>query len=172
MFSGVQYVWQPVALVYLLFVAGCSRHVVTFPVSGQVRFDDGQPVPHGIIEFRSEQTGVSARAKLDSAGHFVLGTFTLDDGAPAGKYRVVIVQHFDIPPQTHVHTHADEVADDHSQIGHDAEKHVALADIRVAPNFSDYATSPLRAAVEPGDNNQSDFVVTHYPTKPRSSGSK
>ena len=146
-------------LVTAAAVCGCSRRVATYPVSGTVRFEDHQPVRVGVIEFRCPETGVTARAKLDDTGTFQLGTFALADGAPAGNYRVVVVQYFNTPPMKHVHTHDDH--DEHEADEHDAPNHSHEPDARVARNFSDYSTSTLAATVRSGAENKFDFVVTH-----------
>jgi hypothetical protein len=105
---------------------GCSGRVATYPVSGTVHFDDGQPVRVGAVEFRCQETGLSARAKLNDTGSFSLGTFADIDGAPAGTYKIIVVQFFDAPPRKHVHTHADHAADehdDHEHAAHDSQAH-------------------------------------------------
>jgi hypothetical protein len=143
----------------LLLAAGCSSQVATYPVTGTVRFEDGQPVPHGNIEFRNEKSGLSARGTLDKAGAFKLGTFTADDGAPAGDYRAVVVQFFNAPPAT-------------ARVQMDAEHnaHDPTADVRVATEVSDFSTSPLRAEVRAEGENQFEFTVPrHVPTRPSAS---
>jgi hypothetical protein len=142
---------------------GCSGRVATYPVSGTVHFDDGQPVRVGAVEFRCQETGLSARAKLNDTGSFSLGTFADIDGAPAGTYKIIVVQFFDAPPRKHVHTHADHAADehdDHEHAAHDSQAHEP--DARVAPKFSDYSTSPLRATVTSDGENRFDLVVSHF----------
>jgi hypothetical protein len=140
-------------------ISGCSGRVATYPVSGTVRFDDRQPVRVGIIEFRCPETGVSARAKLDDRGAFQLGTFAEADGAPAGDYRVVVVQYFNALPTKHAHTRDDH--NDHEPDGHDARDQTQEPDARVARKFSDYSTFMLTAKVRPDADNQFEFVVTH-----------
>src|SRR6476620_7552505 len=133
------------SLVLATMICGCSGRVRTFPASGTVRFQDGQPVRVGVIEFRCPDTGLPARAKLDDHGAFRLGTFAVADGAAAGQYRVIIVQVFDAPPRKHVHTHRahdePEPDDDDARDGHQEP------DARVARKFSDYSTSTLTATV-------------------------
>jgi hypothetical protein len=131
--------------------SGCNSHIATYPVSGTVSFEDGQPVPYGAIEFRNEQSGLSARAQLDKSGAFALGTFTADDGAPAGKYRAIVTQYFNAPSST-ARVRMDE--------GHQA--HDPDADVRVATEVADFSTSPLRAEVSPDSENHFDFVVGRY----------
>lgn len=127
---------------------GCSGRVATYPASGTVRFDDGEPVRIGVIEFRCEENGLSARAKLDDTGSFSLGTFADADGAPAGTYKVIVAQYFNVPPHKHAHEE------------HDA-RHDHEPDARVAPKFSDYSTSPLRATISADAENKFHLQVSH-----------
>jgi hypothetical protein len=144
-------------VVWIAFPLACwgcgSNRVATYPVSGTVRFDDGQPVPDGVVEFREEKTGLSARGKLDKSGAFALGTFAADDGAPAGEHRVVVIQFFDVPPRPYQpQSRAAEIEHDHDP----------GADVRVAAEFADFSTSGLRAEVKPDSENKFDFVVKRY----------
>ena len=139
--------------VLLLAAAGCgTNHVPTYRASGLVRFSDGQPVRFGIIEFHSEAGGPSPHAKLNEDGRFDLGTFTSDDGAPAGAYRVIIVQHFDVPASA-----SNPHLSSRTVIAHE-ETH---GDARVAKQFSERTSTPLRAKVEADGKNEFEFVVTH-----------
>ena len=150
---------RPVSLAPVVIFAtlsSCSNRVATYPASWTVRFSDGEPVRVGVVEFRSEN-GTCARAKLDAAGSFALGTFANDDGAPAGEFKVIVVQYFDAPPRNHVHTHSDHDEDE-------AHGHDHVTDARVASKFTDYATSPLRAKISADAENKFDFVVT-YPQR-------
>lgn len=139
------------AIACLPACAGCdSDRVATYPVSGSVKFEDGLPVSHGAVEFREEETRLSARAKLDTNGEFALGTFTADDGAPAGNYRVIVIQHFDVPPRAN-HPQARGEQIDH--------EHDPGTDIRVSPEFANFSASGLQATVRPGSDNRFEFVV-------------
>jgi hypothetical protein len=152
------------SLALALLCSGCSGRVATYPVSGTVQFDDRQPVRVGVIEFRCAETGTIARAKLDDIGSFKLGTFASADGAPAGKYRVIVVQYFNAQPPKHVHTH-----DDHEPDEHEVPNNGREPDARVDHKFSDYSTSTLTATVRPDAENKFDFVVIHPPnTLPQS----
>ena len=113
-----------------------------------MRFEDGQPVPGGVIEFRPEAGGTSARAKLDSAGRFELGTFEADDGAAEGSYRVIVLQHFQVPPRA---------AGGRQSAEHQA--HGSHPDARVDDRYANYARSPLIAAVRRDSENYFEFVV-------------
>lgn len=145
-----------------LLCVGCSDRVATYPVSGTIRFDDGQPVSVGVVEFRCQETGLSARAKLDHAGTFSLGTFAAADGAPAGNYQIIVVQYFDAPLPKHIHADSDHDAPVLTEEDrHDAHGPDAHPDARVAPRFTAYSTSSLHAAVQPNAENKFAFVVTH-----------
>jgi hypothetical protein len=139
--------------IVLAILVGCDRsQPPSYPVSGSVRFSDGQPVRFGIVEFDSREPGPSPRAKLDDHGRFSLGTFAARDGAPAGEYRVIIVQHFDAPPTVPgSRGHSEPTA-------HQSSTH---SDARVASEYADYATSPLRATVKSDGENKFEFVVRH-----------
>lgn len=148
------------AIAFPLTWAGCgASRVPTYPVSGSVHFEDGQPVPYAVIEFREEGSRLSARAKLDKDGTFVLGTFKADDGAPAGDYRVIVVQHFDIPLR----------ANDPRRHGERFEHaHESGDSIQVATEFADFSTSGLRATVGPDSDNEFEFVVRRESPRRRS----
>ncbi len=59
----------------------------TYPVTGVVRYQ-GQPVEGAIVTFIGEKH--SATGRTDAAGKYRLTTFTRDDGAVPGEYRVII----------------------------------------------------------------------------------
>lgn len=143
----------------ILLVSGCSSGVAMYPVSGVVRFQDGQPVRNGVVEFRCAETRSVARAKLDETGAFTLSTFQEKDGAPAGDYQVIVVQYFDAPPPGHNAQHAASARNTR------ANSAPTTTDLRVAPKFASYATTPLRAQVGPGEKNTFDFIVTHPPAR-------
>lgn len=74
----------------VLLVAGCSPDGP--PPNGVVKFDDGQAVQSGAVEFRSTKTGKTFSGRISHDGTFTLadkrGTATL----PLGDYEVVVVQ--------------------------------------------------------------------------------
>jgi hypothetical protein len=142
------------AIALPLVTSGCnSGRVITYPVSGSVRFEDGEPVRFGVIEFRPSGGGTSARAKLNQEGRFILGTFAADDGAAAGNYQVIVVQHFNIPPRSN----RGKMPPEHAEHGQNPH-----TDARVAVEFADYDTSNLRANVQSSSENKFDFVVKRY----------
>ena len=64
-----------------------------YPTSGQVLVN-GQPAADALVIFyHVEDWGsrsIVPQAWTDSEGRFVLSTYAMDDGAPAGDYRVVV----------------------------------------------------------------------------------
>ncbi len=85
----------------LLFTQGCGRPEMpeTFPVKGKVVYENGQPVPSGMVQFQSQ----SDQSVLVNGGIQPDGTFTLSsvkedyriDGAIAGQHRVTVVPPMD-----------------------------------------------------------------------------
>jgi hypothetical protein len=81
---------------WLFGIVGCGSGL--YPVSGRVTLDDGQPLTKGLVVFE-QQTGekpVTARGDLQADGSFQLGTRRPGDGAPRGKYRVLISPIIDV----------------------------------------------------------------------------
>lgn len=124
--------------VLLILTAGCgSDQVPVYPVTGLVQFADGEPVRLGTIEFESLSAGTSATGTIQDDGSFVLGTYTADDGAAAGKHDVIVIQII---------------------IDEGLPKHTKDHGRRVPTRFGDYSTSGLTATVETSDNNT--LVIT------------
>ncbi len=61
------------------------------PVSGSVTLK-GSPVDGATVTFHPTSGGSAASGRTDSDGHFVLGTFAVDDGAIPTNYKVSIVK--------------------------------------------------------------------------------
>jgi hypothetical protein len=83
-------------LVWLVLAccAGCGGPK-TYPVRGQLLWADGKPVtefPGGTVIFESTEQPVSAQGEIQADGTFRLSTYQQDDGAPPGKYRVLVQQ--------------------------------------------------------------------------------
>ena len=138
-----------VAALALLVAAGCGdARVKTYPVTGVVQFEDGQPVPSGVIEFRASGSAPVARAKIGRDGSFTLGTFTAADGAVAGRHQVIVVQHAMIESAANDPEHSSE--------------HGAHQTTLVDPAFSSYETSGLSADVKPEAENQHTVKVRRF----------
>lgn len=81
------------ALVLLSGLSGCSDgRLPTYPVTGQVVFEDGSPAHVGTVEVKSRDHKIQARGTIDKDGVFHLTTYKTDDGAVAGKHDCVVVQ--------------------------------------------------------------------------------
>jgi hypothetical protein len=154
--NAVRRLCWALALLLTPWCAGCHSGTATYPVTGSIRFAGGDPVPFGVVEFRDEQSRRTARGTLNPSGEFTLGTFAASDGAPPGQYQVIVVQHFAMPPIVKDARGSDAMTHEHE----------AGADIRVAPEYADYATSPLRAEVKPQSTNEFEFIVNRYRKRP------
>jgi hypothetical protein len=86
----------------LLAQWGCgSGQVAVYPVSGQVSFKGNPMVGGGTISFVpiDADSGKGAGGKIDAQGNYVMTTYREGDGAPAGKYRVLIRQFVVVEPE-------------------------------------------------------------------------
>lgn len=147
----------------LLATSGCGDgRPATYPVSGTVRFEDGEPVRFGSVEFRDSQRHTIARGQLDPQGRFSLATFAANDGATEGRHRVVVVQLFrpdqPLAPPEGVYERPGEHA-----------HHRALQGM-VDPAFASYETSPLTADVRAKTNNEIALSVRRMKMSPRDGG--
>ena len=131
-------------LLLLLSCAGCSdKKFTTYRVDGIVKFDDGQPVKLGRIEFYQPEQDVSAYASIREDGTFSIGTEKEADGAVEGKHQVVVMQ-LVMSPSSGISPVSGEM--------HDHGTHVD-------PTYADFATSGLSFTVAPRNDNVAEFVV-------------
>lgn len=77
-----------VLILLLTAIVGCSPSA-TVPVSGSVKFANGQPLVGGLIVF--EGASQPARGNIAEDGSFRLGTLEPYDGAIPGDYKVLII---------------------------------------------------------------------------------
>lgn len=128
---------QFAATALLVFNAfGCSDDAnKTYPVRGIVRFPDGKVLRDGSIEFEimGRDEPVTATGMIGPDGSFELGTFELDDGAFAGKHRVVVISDY--------------------VIGNGAERPGLIPESALDPRYRDYRRSGLVHEVKPQSNN-------------------
>ena len=60
----------------IALVSGCgSDRLPTYPVKGEVVFEDGRPVRAGNIEFYNSEHDLTARGVIKESGEFQMGTF-------------------------------------------------------------------------------------------------
>lgn len=129
-----------ISLIVCLVVMGCgASQIPTYPVSGTVVFEDGSSVRTGVVELESLDTKLSAAGTIREDGSFVLGTYKSDDGACAGRHRVIVVQLI---------------------INDGTVKHSKNHGHPVDPLYASYATSPLTAIVKERDDNTLKLTVT------------
>lgn len=71
---------------------GCSDQLETYPITGKVQFENGNPVVVGNVEFQSIEHKINARGEIQRDGTFQLTTFNDNDGAVAGEHKCVVIQ--------------------------------------------------------------------------------
>lgn len=119
---------------------GCtSNQVPVAKVSGKVLFEDGTPVRLGIVEAISQEHGTTATGRIQEDGTFVLGTYTLEDGAAIGSHDVIVMQMI---------------------IAQGLEKHAKDHGKPVHKRFGSYETSSLQMTVDNTDENSIVLKVT------------
>jgi hypothetical protein len=116
----------------IVTTCGCnSGQKPTYPTKGKFVWEDGSNVKElsgGMVVFQCDSEEIVARAPIDQDGAFTIGTYTMDDGAVAGKHKVSVVQP------------ADETAGD------------ARALQVVDPKYESTATTDLEVTIEPKSN--------------------
>lgn len=111
----------------LCSTVGCgSDRPQVFPTQGKVVFSDGSPVKLGTVELYSDEHKVSATGTIRNNGMFLLGTFSTDDGAVAGKHRAIVTQ---------------------MVINDTMTKHLLDHGSPVDPTYGSYNTSPLEVTI-------------------------
>ncbi len=136
----------PFLVLVLAIASGCSDgNPKTYPVHGEVRFPNGNPLTKGSVEFelQDQELPITATGQISNDGTFVLGTFKPDDGAIAGRHRAVVI--------------ADQ------QIGTGVERPGMLPPTSLHPKYRDFKTSGLEFTVEPGKNEPIIIKVEYAP---------
>jgi len=89
---------MPLILVgMLLTTIGCSGGGL-HPIQGTVHFPNGKPLKTGRVILEGGSPELGSWGIIHPDGSFVLGTYDIDDGVPAGKYRVYIQNAETLPP--------------------------------------------------------------------------
>ncbi len=132
--------------VLIATATGCTDpQSKTYPVRGIVRFTDGKLLRDGLVEFEimGRKQPTTATGEIRPDGTFVLGTHSLDDGALAGKHRVVVISDY--------------------SIGTGAERPGLIPEVQLHRKYRDFNSSGLIHEVQPRTNN---FVleVEYAPT--------
>ena len=121
------------ALLPALFLAGCAGSGI-HPVEGQLVWPDGGvavELEGSLIIFDLPEKMINAQGVVGPDGKFKLGTKTMDDGAMAGDYQVLIIERR--KPAG----------------GPDAS---LLAEGKMHLRYADPSTSDLTATVKSGEN--------------------
>ena len=124
----------------LLLLAGCgSRGPRTYPVTGEVVFEDGVALQGGIVEFTAVEPEISSSGRIGPDGKFRLTTINEGDGAVAGEHRAIVITAFGDGLVTHNH--------DTKTLRRPAKK------------FAHYKSSGLKFTVRPGEKNHFQVVI-------------
>ncbi|MBL6704887.1 MAG: carboxypeptidase regulatory-like domain-containing protein [Planctomycetaceae bacterium] len=125
---------------------GCGdENLPTYPVEGMVIFSDATPVRGGTIELQSVDHRINAVGQIDSQGKFQVTTFAKNDGAVAGRHKVVIIQF--------------NIVEEYSQ----QHRHHAHSNSAVARKHASYDTSGLEIHVQANAKNDCRIVVEREP---------
>lgn len=141
-----------IAVVLLSFGCEGNKGPRVYPVKGRVILN-GQPAANVRVMFHPEQpwegTMSVPAAWTEADGTFTLTTFSANDGAPAGDYRVVL-----------------EVPEYRTNKGEGPN--------RMPDPYSNYQTTPLKAHVDPQPNDLApiEVKVTLKPLKPKTNVEK
>lgn len=122
--------------VFAAALAGCGGgRVKVYPVEGSVTYN-GEPLAGVDVAFHpadaKNDTSYPPHATTDESGKFKLMTFTKDDGAPAGEFKVAVA-------------FAVQSAED----GADQIKKMAF---QVPEKYHRKETTPLKATIKPESN--------------------
>lgn len=120
----------------VVVVAGCSPQAHTG--MGRVRFDDGQPVRSGSIEFRAVSDGTRFSSRIGGEGEFQLADADGETGIDPGQYEVIVLQMVlteDLAIENHRHGHT------------------------VPRRYADYYTTDLNYTVEADPEDRMEIVV-------------
>ena len=79
------------SLLLAVLFAGCGGKYDLHSVCGTVTLQDGTPLDNVQVTFKSSDPPLTATATTDELGRYCLGTLEEGDGAPAGDYRVSVV---------------------------------------------------------------------------------
>ena len=79
-------------LLLAVLASGCGGKYDTHAVQGKVTLTDGTPLENVQVTFKCQQPPITATAITEADGNYSLGTVAPGDGAPAGQYRVSVVE--------------------------------------------------------------------------------
>lgn len=124
-----------VSVIIVVFVGCGNRQLPTYPVNGQLEFQDGTTPKFGTIEFYNAEHQINGRGKINRDGTFTISTYGNNDGAVAGHHKIAIIQL--------TGNYLTAQANKHIQHDHGALVH---------QKYSDYRTSNLECTIVESDN--------------------
>ena len=134
----------------IVIVVGCGPKLQK---AGGVVKVDGVPVKQGTVTFYPAVEGRSANAQIGEDGSFTISFDSLNDGLPAGEYKVAIIADI-FKPNTKAMEQEAEMkkrvgsTDDVSMVGAGELIHI------VPPEYNDVRTTPLKQTVASGGGKQ------------------
>jgi hypothetical protein len=157
-------------LAILALSVGCtsatdSNRPKTYPASGTVTLN-GSPVEGATVNFYAMEGTGSSIGVTDANGKYTLTTFTSNDGAMAGQYKVSIVKYDGAPPPTATTLPAGQLASgdiDVSSYAPPKESGAPSAAAAAGPKnlipakYSSADTSGLRGMISEGGSNDNNF---------------
>jgi hypothetical protein len=139
----------PVLIVLLMLFTGCSDKV---KITGQVKFDDGEPVNFGKVVFNGK--GKSFFGNISKDGHYSPGEIKDGDGVPYGTYKVWLAG-------TVLSEEGKEVGK-----GEDAVRSSDFKETyRVDEKYTSAGKTDITFEVKKGGAKNLDFTVTRPPAK-------
>lgn len=140
------------SLAVVVGIAGCNEPPMpTYPVSGQVVYEDGSTLPRGgRVRFYCEEVDppLTAEGRFDESGRFdALTTFRAGDGAVAGTHAVIVMP--DIP-------------DDKGEM---SQREYEQASRPIDRRFKGFKTSGLQFTVKADQPNE--FKIEVHPPRRR-----
>lgn len=135
--------WVGLSLFLILPASGCGGPDKPVKVKGKLTLDD-QPVAGALVTFLKQgPKGHDAHGQTQADGSFELTTFTANDGALPGDYKVVVEYH---EPVAHKGTYRDQRE---AMQAVQKEKSKTPPRYAIPAKYSDPSQTPLRQKVPP-----------------------
>jgi len=135
--------------------SGSGPQVAVYSASGSVKLF-GAPIAGATIAFAPQDGQPTAFGTTDGQGRFTLTTYDFQDGAAAGKFKVVVSKTASAAAKTAIDPANHEAAEAAAN-SHDAEGAGADAANLVPPQYASASDSPLIAEVKSSGENVFNF---------------
>ena len=133
---------------------GTPRQPV-YPVSGSIKLF-GNPLPGATVAFAPQDGQPTAFGTTDEQGNFKLTTYDFQDGAAAGKFKVVVSKSANSAASAGNVATGDGSEHAAEENSHDASG-AAAGQSMIPAQYSSSADTPLKAEVSKTEQNQFDF---------------